>query len=47
LQGCLLEGDVSSRKGDHRDADRPYVSAYEREAQFDSALRGDPDNIGL
>jgi len=39
--------DVSSRKGDPRDADRPYVSADEREAQFDSALRSDPDTIAL
>ncbi|MCC5870256.1 MAG: tetratricopeptide repeat protein, partial [Gammaproteobacteria bacterium] len=38
-QGFQIEGDVSARERDWRDADRLYVAAYEREPAFATAFR--------
>lgn len=37
--GFRIEADVSAAEGDWRDADRLYVSAYERRPEFDTAFR--------
>ncbi|MCC5863141.1 MAG: PEP-CTERM system TPR-repeat protein PrsT, partial [Gammaproteobacteria bacterium] len=37
--GYRIEADVSAAEGDWRDADRLYVSAYERRPEFDTAFR--------
>lgn len=38
-QGFGVEAEVSAREGDARDADRLFVSAYEREPAFETAFR--------
>ena len=38
-EGYRIEADVSAAEGEWRDADRLYVSAYERRPEFDTAFR--------